>query len=45
MGSASGSDVSLVLAHGIEPADLRMFHRLDVPVRAVGEQVETVSPA
>jgi DeoR/GlpR family transcriptional regulator of sugar metabolism len=39
------SDVSLVLAHGIEPADLRMFDRLDVPVRAVGEQAESVAPA
>jgi DeoR/GlpR family transcriptional regulator of sugar metabolism len=39
------SDVSLVLAHGIEPADLRMFHRLDVPVRTVGEQAESVAPA
>jgi DeoR/GlpR family transcriptional regulator of sugar metabolism len=32
------SDVSLVLGHGMEPADLRMFHRLGVPVRVVDDQ-------
>jgi DeoR/GlpR family transcriptional regulator of sugar metabolism len=30
-------DVSRVLAHGVEPSELRRFHRLGVPVTLVGE--------
>jgi DeoR/GlpR family transcriptional regulator of sugar metabolism len=30
--------LSLVLAHGVEPAELRWFRKFDVPVRSVGEQ-------
>jgi DeoR/GlpR family transcriptional regulator of sugar metabolism len=39
------TDVSLVLAHGIDPNELAMFHRLDVPVRTVGDEPESVTPA
>ena len=35
------SDVSLVLAHGIQTADLRRIEKFDVPVRLIGEPVHS----